>query len=216
MTEDMGDEQSQRYIPTPRELEDGTVEKGVRSSRAGRSAPEVSRTQRLLRRLHLSRRQTVGRERTYEEVDPMDFDAVATRAAASSVDADTMGRPAAVEGPSEAKVAGRDESQSDAAPRTRRVRSVTFRQPTGPVERPRYEPNSKEGIFYRKAEEMGHQMGELAPEGQTTNFRATCIVCGTPGRIVVQFADMMVTHSADYFSGKAFERRCTGGTDRPT
>jgi hypothetical protein len=189
----------------PGEIEEGSVEKGSRRPRTRDSVPDESLTQRLRRRFSLRRGQHVGIARSYEEVDPSEIEVSppAARSVVKELERQELEMP---------QVKDTVEPEGTTPPGTRRVKSVTFRQPSRTEDRPRYAPDSKEGIFYSKAEAMGHRMGDLAPIGLTTDFRATCEVCGVPGRIVVQFADMMVTHSADYFSGRAFEKRCTDGT----
>ena len=175
-----------RLIPTPEELEEGSLKRGEPRSRSGEAKGEQSKRRRTL----FQRRKGVGKRRIYVEPEEMGD------LRKPSTDEPHKQGEAAVNSPRKDQAAGT------------RVESVRVRRREVKIVTPAYAPNSPQAMFYEKAAANGHNMGELETVPHTTNWSASCLICGCDGELVIQYEDNYANQTYEFFRGQAIERRC--------
>lgn len=188
-------EGSDRWVPTPEELEEGVKAR----RRRDRGASEESVEKPKQKRFSLLRKLGVGRSRRYVEVEP----SRATPKSRESVEGDR-----AAETPSQERGTTRNDPLTPES-EGRRVESVRLPKRTKKPAKPKYAKYSKEARFYTAAERNGHQMGELEPVPHSSNYYSRCTNCGLEGELVIQHEENYANQTYELPRGPAIERRCT-------
>lgn len=204
---------SERYIPTPEELE-----QGVRARKRRESDREVAPESRIPLRAKLFRRGKVGWNRKYVEpsapvagaVEFSSASAIPPAPPSAQVLPDHLPDPEsepAVDFPNETENLGSTE------PEVQTIRSLKFRQPKTKAypapATPQFDPYSPEGRFHASASAKGHAMGGLSRVVGSDNLAAKCGRCGMHGEIMVE-TEVGGGPSWEHFGGSAIENRCTG------